>query len=84
MNGMENRKTKNNERGLLPYSIIVAANLGEAESIRLVLQHYNRYITSLSLNKFQDEYENRYQMIDTEMQGRLQTKLIQSILAFKI
>lgn len=47
MNGMENRKTKNNERGLLPYSIIVAANLGEAESIRLVLQHYNRYITSL-------------------------------------
>ena len=84
MNGMTNTDTKNNERGLLPYPTILAANKGEAEAMKMVVQHYGSYITSLSMRKLRDEHGNTYWGIDEDIRDRLQSKLMQSILAFKI
>ena len=84
MNGKNKISTQNDERGLLPYPIILAANAGEAEAMNIVVQHYDSYIASLSMRKIQDEHGNTYWGLDEEMQGRLRSKLMQSVLAFKI
>ena len=84
MNGMNKISTQNDERGLLPYPIILAANAGEAEAMNIVLNHYDSYIVSLSMRKLQDEHGNIYWGIDEEIRGRLRSKLMQSVLAFKI
>lgn len=84
MNGMINSNTENNERGLLPYPIISAANKGDPEAIKVVVLHYRSYMTSLSMRKLRDEQGNTYWGIDDDTHDRLQTKLMQSVLAFKI
>ncbi|WP_444541737.1 helix-turn-helix domain-containing protein [Amphibacillus sediminis] len=60
MNEMSNTNTENNERGLLPYPIIIAANKGEPEAMKIVVQHYGSYMTSLSMRKLRDEHGNTY------------------------
>lgn len=84
MNGMNNISIQNDERGLLPFPIIIAANTGEAEALRIVVKHYDSYIASLSMRKLRDEQDNTYWGIDGDMQSRLRSKLMQSVLAFKI
>lgn len=84
MNGMVNSNTENNERGLLPYSIIIAANEGETEAMKIVVLHYGSYMTSLSMRKLRDENGNTYWGIDIDTHNRLQSKLMQSVLAFEI
>ena len=84
MNSMTNTHTKNSERGLLPYPIIVAATKGEPEAMKTIIQHYGSYISSLSMRKLRDERGNTYWGIDEDMRDRLHSKLMQSILAFKI
>jgi len=84
MSGMNNTNTQNDERGLLPYPIIIAAKAGEIEAMNVVIQHYNSYISSLSLKSIQDEAGNMYWGVDQDMKNHLQTKLVDSILTFKI
>ncbi|GIP64569.1 transcriptional regulator [Virgibacillus pantothenticus] len=84
MTGMIDANTKNNERGLLPYPIILAANKGEREAMKYVILHYGSYMTSLSMRKLRDEQGNTYWGIDEDTHDRLRSKLMQSILAFKI
>lgn len=84
VNGMINSNTDNNERGLLPYPIILAANKGEPEAMKMVVQHYGSYMASLSMRRLRDERGNTYWGIDDDICDRLRSKLIQSILAFKI
>ena len=84
MNGMINSNTDNNERGLLPYPIILAANKGEPEAMQIVVQHYGSYMASLSMRRLRDERGNTYWGIDEDVRDRLRSKLMQSILAFKI
>lgn len=84
MNGMNKISTQNDERGLLPYPIILAANAGETEAMSIVVQHYDSYIASLSMRKLQDEHGNTYWGMDEEMRGRLRSKLMHAVLAFKI
>ncbi|MDQ0273742.1 helix-turn-helix domain-containing protein [Cytobacillus purgationiresistens] len=84
MNGMINSNTENNERGLLPHLIILAANKGEAEAMKVVVLHYESYMTSLSMCKIRDEHGNTYWGINEDTRDRLRTKLMQSVLAFKI
>lgn len=56
---MNNISIQNDERGLLPYPIIIAANAGEAEAtLRHVVKHCDSYITSLSMRKLRDEQES--------------------------
>ncbi|WP_033827874.1 helix-turn-helix domain-containing protein [Bacillus andreraoultii] len=84
MNGMINSNTENNERGLLPYPIILAANKGEAEAMKIVIQHYGNYTASLSMRKLRDEQGNTYWGMDEDIRDRLRSKLMQSILSFQI
>ena len=81
MNAMTNT---DNERGLLPYPVIVAATKGESEAMQAVIQHYSSYISSLSMRKLRDERGNTYYGIDEDMRNYLHSKLMQSILDFKI
>ena len=37
-------KTGNDERGLLPYPVIIAATKGEPQAMNIVCQHYVGYI----------------------------------------
>ena len=84
MTGMIDASTKDNERGLLPYPIILAANKGEPEAMKLVVLHYGSYMTSLSMRKLYDDHGNTYWGIDVDTHDRLRSKLMQAILAFKI
>ena len=84
MTGMIDANTKDNERGLLSYPIILAANKGEPEAMKYVILHYGSYMTSLSMRKLRDEQGNTYWGIDEDTRERLRSKLMQSVLAFKI
>lgn len=84
MNEMINSNMESNERGLLPYPIIIAANKGESEAMKIVVLHYGSYMTSLSMRKLRDEHGNAYWGICVDTHNRLRSKLMQSVLAFKI
>ncbi|MFP7335921.1 helix-turn-helix domain-containing protein [Shouchella clausii] len=76
MNGMINSNTENNERGLLPYPIILATNKGEPEAMKVVVLHYGSYMTSLSMRKLRDERGNTYWGIDEDTRERLRAKRV--------
>ncbi len=54
MTGMIDANTKDNERGLLPYPIILAANKGDPEAMKYIILHYGSYMESLSMRKLYD------------------------------
>ena len=59
----------NDKRGLLPYPVIIAETKGDADAMKIVMRHYASYINHLSVQKLRD---------------RLQSKLMQAVLSFKI
>ena len=77
-------KTTDDERGLLPYPVIIAATKGEPQAMNIVVQHYAGYIAHLSMGKLHDERRNTYYGIDEDIRDRLRSKLIQAVLIFKI
>ena len=52
--------TEQDERGLLPYPVIIAAAKGDPEAMEIVVHHYDSYIASLSMRKLRDERGNSY------------------------
>ncbi len=74
----------NAERGLLPYPIIVAATKGDADAMKIVMQHYASYINHLSMTTIRDENGNTYWGIDEDLRDRLQSKLMRAVLSFKV
>ena len=77
-------KTTDDERGLLPYPVIIAATKGEPQAMNIVCQHYVDYIAHLSMRKLRDEQGNTYYGIDEDIRDRLRSKLMQAVLIFKI
>ena len=77
-------KTTDDERGLLPYPVIITATKGEPQAMNIVCQHYAGYISLLSMWKLRDERGNTYYGIDEDMRDRLHSKLMQAVLIFKI
>ena len=77
-------KTTDDERGLLPYPVIIAATKGEPQAMNIACQHYAGYITHLSMRKLRDERGNTYYGIDEDIRDRLHSKLMQAVLMFKI
>ena len=51
MNGMN---CNDNERGLLPYPVILAATKGDPDAMKIVVQHYQSYIAHLSMSRRSD------------------------------
>lgn len=72
-----------NERGLLPYPVILAATKGDPNAMKIVVQHYQSYIAHLSMRKLRDESGNIYYGIDEDLRERLQSKLMRAVLSFK-
>ena len=71
------------ERGLLPYPVILAATKGDPDAMKIVVQHYQSYIAHLSMRKLRDENGNTYFGIDEDLRERLQSKLMRAVLSFK-
>mgnify|MGYP000645265287 CR=1 FL=1 len=76
-------KSEQDERGLLPYPVIIAATKGDPEAMNIVVQHYESYIASLSMRKLRDERGNIYWGIDEDLRERLQAKLMRAVLNFQ-
>ena len=72
------------ERGLLPYPVILAATRGDPDAMRIVIRHYASYIAYLSTRKVHNEYGNTYYGIDEDIRERLQAKLMQAVLQFDL
>ena len=79
-----NGSNENNECGLLPYTVIIAATKGDPQAMQVVVQHYESYISYLSMRKLRDERGNSYYGIDQDIKDRLRTKLMQAVLSFEM
>ncbi len=82
MNGIDNNNP--DERGLLPFPVILAATKGDPDAMKIVLQHYASYIAYLSTRKVRDKYGNVYCGIDEDMRERLQAKLMRVVLDYRV
>ena len=84
MNGTNGNEPGYPEKALVPYPVILAATKGDPDAMKIVLQHYQSYIAYLSMKKIRDENGNTYWGIDEDLRERLQAKLMQAVLNFKI
>ena len=75
---------ENAESGLLPYPVIIAATMGDPEAMKIVVQHYESYIASLSMRKLRDERGNIYWGIDEDIRDRLRSRLMRAVLSFEV
>ena len=75
------RKSK---RKLLTLDVIRAASKGDYEAMDVVLRHYEGYILKLSIRRMYDEEGQLHYYVDETLKGRLETKLIEKVLDFKI
>lgn len=80
---MTNGNSDHDERGLLPYPVIVAATKGDPDAMKIVLKHYESYIASLSVRKMRDERGNTYYGMDEDIRDRLRSRLIRAVLDFE-
>ena len=76
--------TEQDERGLLPYPVIIAATKGDPEAMNIVMQHYDSEIAYLSMRTLRDERGNTYYGIDEDIRDRLRSHLIRAVLTFKV
>lgn len=81
---MNGNNTENEERGLLPYPVIIAAAKGDPQAMSIVMQHYESYITNQSMRKLLDERGNTYWGIDQDIHDRLRSKLMRAVLSFTV
>ena len=75
---------ENAESGLLPYPVIIAVTKGDPEAMKIVVQHYESYIASLSMRKLRDERGNIYWGIDEDIRDRLRSRLMRAVLSFEV
>ena len=52
---MNGTNCNDNERGLLPYPVILAATKGDPDAMKIVMQHYQSYIAHLARLKHLDK-----------------------------
>ena len=72
------------ERGLLPYPVIVAATKGDPDAMKIVLNRYEGDMVTLSVRKMRDERGNTYYGVDQDIYDRLRARLIRAVLDFKV
>ena len=78
------QQKRNSGYGLIAFLVIKAASNGDAEAIRMVLKHYEAYISYLSMRWFYDENGMPRCYVDDEKREMLEIKLITTILDFKV
>ena len=80
----KNSNSDHDERGLLPFPVIIAATKGDPEAMKMVVQHYEGYISYLSTRTLKDERGNTYYGIDEDIRDRLRSKLMRAVLDFEV
>lgn len=78
------RRKNKNMNGLLPASVVEAAADGDMDAINAVLNHFDRYIAVLSAKLIYDWRRILRLTVDEKLRRRSETKLITSILTFKV
>ena len=81
---MNKNKAVHKGNGLLPYPVIISASYGDVMAMDIVLSHYEPYIARLSMRTSYDEYGNPHTCVDEDMRSRLEAKLLEKILDFKV
>lgn len=81
---MKNSNSDHDERGLLPFPVIIAATKGDPDAMKIVLNHYEGDILALSVRKMRDERGNAYYGADQDIYDRLRSRLIRAVLDFKV
>lgn len=81
---MNKNKAVHKGNGLLPYPVIISASYGDVMAMDIVLSHYEPYIARLSMRTSYDEYGNPHTCVDEDMRSRLEAKLMEKILDFKV
>ena len=79
-----NSNSDHDERGLLPFPVIIAATKGDPDAMKIVLNRYEGDMAALSVHKMRDERGNTYYGVDQDIYDRLRSKLIRAVLDFKI
>lgn len=81
---MKTEEKSVSNKKLIPLCVIERALEGDIQAINKVLKHYEGYIAKLSIRKMYDEYGSVYYGVDETLRRRLETKLIKTILGFKM
>lgn len=77
------KRNDNDESGLLPYPVIIAATKGDPEAMKAVVQNYESSIARMSMRKLRDQSGNTYWGIDEDIRDRLRSKLMLAVLSFR-
>ena len=64
---------------LIHYKTILAAKAGEEDSLSAIARYYSSYITSFSKRPFYDEYGNKYEVVNEEIRGQIENRLMLQI-----
>ena len=80
----KNSNSDHDERGLLPFPVIIAATKGDPDAMKIVLSHYEGDMLTLSVRKMCDERGNTYYGTDQDIYDRLRSRLIRAVLDFKV
>lgn len=81
---MNKNKAVHKGNGLLPYPVIISASYGDVVAMDIVLSHYEPYIARLAMRTSYDECGNPHTCVDEDMRSRLEAKLMEKILDFKV
>ena len=80
----KNSNSDHDERGLLPFPVIIAATKGDPDAMKIVLSHYEGDMLTLSVRKMRDERGNTYYGTDQDIYDCLRSRLIRAVLDFKV
>ena len=80
------KKRHNNIRkdNLVPFETIKAATEGNLETIEIILEHFDPYITSLAKGLYIRPNGEYQYVIDQQVHDEISVKLIDAILKFRI
>ena len=81
---MKTEEKSASNKKLISLCVIERALEGDIQAINKVLKHYEGYIAKLSIRKMYDEYGSVHYCVDVTLRRRLETKLIKTILGFKM
>ncbi|HBG4827897.1 TPA: helix-turn-helix domain-containing protein [Clostridioides difficile] len=81
---MSKNSTVHNTKNLLPYPVIVSASHGDIIAMNIILSHYEPYIARLCMRTTIDSNGNPHTRVDEDMRSRLEAKLLEKVLEFKI
>jgi len=72
------------EHKLPPFEVIKTASQGDPEAVMKILEHYNKYIKTMSIRKYYDENGYTAFFVDDTLRKRLEIALALAVSKFNI